>query len=116
LVLNMPGNVTFNHDSADLQPQFFQVLDSVAKVLKEYESTVVRVDGHTDSTGSRAYNQTLSARLSSTVASYLHQRGVREQRFIATGFGPDRPVDSNDTAEGRQANRRVEITLVPVTA
>lgn len=116
LILNMPGNVTFNHDSADLQPQFFRVLDSVARVLKEYESTVVRVDGHTDSTGTREYNQRLSERRASTVASYLHQRGIREQRFIATGFGPDRPVDSNATDEGRRANRRVEITLVPVTS
>ena len=115
LVLNMPGNVTFHTDSADLQPQFFNVLDSVGKVLKEYESTVVRVDGHTDSTGSLEHNQSLSERRASTVASYLHSRGVREERLIASGFGPNQPIDSNATDAGRQANRRVEITLVPVT-
>ena len=115
LVLNMPGNVTFHTDSSDLQPQFFTVLDSVAKVLQEYESTVVRVEGHTDSTGTLAHNQALSERRASTVASYLHGRGVREERLMAAGFGPNRPVDSNATDAGRQANRRVEITLVPVT-
>ena len=115
LVLNMPGNVTFHTDSSDLQPQFFNVLDSVAKVLQEYESTVVRVEGHTDSTGTLEHNQALSERRASTVASYLHGRGVREQRLMAAGFGPNRPVDTNATDAGRQANRRVEITLVPVT-
>lgn len=115
VVLNMPGNVTFHTDSADLQPQFFDVLDSVAKVLEEYESTVVEVDGHTDSTGTRAYNQALSERRASTVATYLHNRGILAERLIAAGYGPDQPVADNSTAAGRQRNRRVEITLVPVT-
>lgn len=115
LTLIMPGNVTFQTDSEDLQSQFFGVLDSVGKVLNEYESTVVRVEGHTDSTGTRAHNQALSERRASTVATYLHNRGVKQERFIAVGYGQDRPVDSNDTVAGRQANRRVEITLVPVT-
>ncbi len=115
VTLNMPGNVTFQTDSADLQSQFFGVLDSVGKVLNEYESTVVRVEGHTDSTGTRAHNQVLSERRASTVATYLFNRGVKQDRFLAIGYGPDQPIDSNATAAGRQANRRVEITLVPIT-
>lgn len=115
VTLNMPGNVTFQTDSEDLQSQFFRVLDSVGKVLNEYESTVVRVEGHTDSTGAREYNQALSERRASTVATYLHTRGVKQERFLAIGYGQDQPIDSNATVAGRQANRRVEITLVPIT-
>lgn len=115
IILNMPGHVTFATGSSDLNPQFFAVLDSVALVLQEYDRTVVEVAGHTDSTGGRAMNQRLSEDRASTVASYLHNRGVAANRFLAIGYGPDRPVASNDTAEGRQLNRRVEITIVPVT-
>lgn len=115
VILNMPGNVTFQHDSAGLQPQFFEVLNSVATVLLEFDKTVIEVAGHTDSTGTRAYNQTLSEQRASTVATYLHNRNIRADRFLTIGYGQDRPIASNDTDEGRQANRRVEITLVPLT-
>jgi len=116
ITLNMPGNITFATDSSDLSPAFFSVLDSVGKVLDEYDQTVVEVAGHTDSTGSDAYNQSLSERRASSVASYLMSRGVMSQRMITVGMGERRPVADNGTATGRQANRRVEITMVPVTA
>jgi outer membrane protein OmpA-like peptidoglycan-associated protein len=116
ITLNMPGNVTFATDSSDLSPAFFDVLNSVSKVLAEFDQTVVEVAGHTDSTGSEQYNQSLSERRAGSVASYLRSQGVISERLITVGMGELRPVADNTTAAGRQANRRVEITMVPITA
>jgi len=116
LTLNMPGNVTFATDSSDLSPAFFDVLNSVGKVLAKYEQTVVEVAGHTDSTGSHTHNQGLSERRATTVSKYLVTRGVIDQRLITLGMGETWPLADNDSESGRQANRRVEITMVPVTA
>ncbi|MEJ2297243.1 MAG: OmpA family protein [Woeseiaceae bacterium] len=116
ITLNMPGNVTFATDSSDLSPAFFDVLNSVGTVLDEYEQTVVEVAGHTDSTGSEQYNQALSERRADSVARYLQSQGVIQQRLITAGMGELHPVADNSTSAGRQANRRVEITLVPLTA
>lgn len=115
IILNMPGNVTFDFDSASLRADFFDVLDSVALVLEEFDQTVLVIDGHTDSTGSRSYNLELSERRAETVGRYLINQGVAQVRIDTYGYGPDHPVASNDTEEGRAANRRVELTLVPVT-
>ena len=112
----MPGNVTFATDSSDLSPAFFSVLNSVGKVLGEFEQTVVEVAGHTDSTGANSYNQSLSERRAGSVASYLQAQGVIAQRVITVGMGETRPMANNSSAAGRQANRRVEITMVPLTA
>lgn len=116
IMLNMPGNVTFQTGSADLNAGFFGVLDSVALVLKEYDKTIIDVAGHTDSVGSDATNQTLSERRANSVAGYLSSHGVESRRIATAGFGESRPVASNETAEGRQQNRRVELTLTPLTA
>jgi outer membrane protein OmpA-like peptidoglycan-associated protein len=116
VTLNMPGNVTFAIDSADLRPEFFQVLNGVAMVLDEYESTVIEIAGQTDSTGSDAYNQQLSERRARTVADYLGARGIQPTRLLPVGAGERYPIAENDNAEGRQLNRRVELTIVPVTA
>lgn len=113
ITLNMPGNVTFATDSSDLSPAFFNVLNSVGKVLAEYEQTVVEVAGHTDSTGSTSYNQSLSERRANSVTSYLSGQGVISQRLITLGMGEARPIADNSSTTGRQANRRVEITMVP---
>jgi outer membrane protein OmpA-like peptidoglycan-associated protein len=115
ITLNMPGNITFKTDSSDLNSSFFSVLDSVSLVLKEYEKTIVEVAGHTDSTGTDQYNQALSERRAQTVATYLAGKGVMQQRMIPVGAGEGRPVATNDTADGRQLNRRVELTLTPIT-
>jgi len=112
--LVMPGNVTFATGSADLNPSFFAVLDSVALVLKEYNKTTIDVSGHTDSKGSAQKNQALSEQRANTVAQYLRTKGIQDQRIEAAGYGSNRPVASNDTADGRQQNRRVELTLTPV--
>jgi outer membrane protein OmpA-like peptidoglycan-associated protein len=115
ITLNMPGSITFDSNSADLNQQFFSVLDSVAIVLKEYDKTVVEIAGHTDNTGSTQLNQGLSERRASTVANYLSGRGLNDKRFIIVGAGSTHPVASNATAQGRQQNRRVEMTIVPNT-
>jgi outer membrane protein OmpA-like peptidoglycan-associated protein len=116
ITLNMPGNVTFATDSSDLSPGFFDVLNSVGKVMKEYNKTVVEVAGHTDSTGSDSYNQSLSERRAGSVAQYLQSQQIGSERLITVGMGESRPVADNGTADGRQANRRVEITMVPLTS
>ncbi len=113
--LVMPGDITFETNSASLDSKFFEVLDSVATVLNEYKSTLVTVAGYTDSTGSADYNQKLSEQRASTVALYLNSRGVAKERLAAVGHGEANPVASNNTAEGRARNRRVEITLDPIT-
>ena len=115
ITLSMPGNVTFATDSSDLSPAFFDVLNSVGKVLAEFEQTVVEVAGHTDSTGSDSYNQSLSKRRATSVSAYLSGQGIIDQRLITLGMGEARPIADNSTSAGRQANRRVEITMVPVT-
>lgn len=115
ITLNMPGNVTFATNSSDLSPAFFNVLTSVGKVLAEYEQTVVEVAGHTDSTGTDSYNQGLSERRANSVSTYLRAQGVIPQRLITLGMGESRPIADNSTESGRQINRRVEITMVPVT-
>ena len=115
ITLNMPGNVTFATNSSDLRPAFFEVLNSVGKVMQEFDQTVVEVAGHTDSTGSEEYNQGLSERRAGSVSQYLTARGISNQRLITVGMGELRPVADNGTEEGRQANRRVEITIVPIT-
>jgi outer membrane protein OmpA-like peptidoglycan-associated protein len=116
IILNMPGNITFATGSADLNASFFSVLDSVALVLKEFDKTIIDVAGHTDSVGSDQTNQALSERRANTVAQYLRSKGVSDQRIMAVGYGESRPIASNDTPEGRQQNRRVELTLSPLTA
>jgi len=114
ITLNMPGNVTFDFDSASVKPQFMPVLDNVAQTLTQYDKTVIEVAGHTDNVGSDSYNQALSQRRANSVASYLGSRGIMQQRMITVGAGESRPIASNDTEAGRSENRRVEITLVPV--
>jgi len=116
ITLNMPGNVTFATNSSDLSPAFFDVLTSVGKVLDEFDQTVVEVAGHTDSTGTDTYNQSLSERRAGSVAQYLQSQGVIGQRLITIGLGETMPVADNGNSGGRQENRRVEITMVPVTA
>jgi len=115
ITLNMPGNITFATNSADLNAGFYDVLNSVSLVIDEFEQTVVEVAGHTDSTGTDQYNQALSERRAASVAAYLATRGVLRDRMIEVGMGEARPIADNSTDAGRQANRRVELTLVPLT-
>ncbi|HEX8419043.1 OmpA family protein [uncultured Sphingomonas sp.] len=115
LVLNIPSGITFAYDSADVQPQFQRTLDQVASTLSQYNQTYIDVYGHTDSTGSDSYNQTLSDRRATAVADYLSSRGVQTARIGTRGYGETQPIASNDTDAGRAANRRVEVKIVPIT-
>jgi len=113
LILQMPSDVTFAYDRSDVQPQFFPVLDDVARVLNQYQQTTVDIVGHADSTGSDAYNQTLSEQRASSVAGYLISRNVMRERLFVAGMGERAPIASNDTDAGRAQNRRVEIVIRP---
>jgi len=114
LLLNIPSGINFAYNSAAVQPQFQRTLDQVAGVLGEYNRTYIDVYGHTDSTGSDAYNQGLSERRAAAVADYLATRGVQSARIGTRGFGETQPIASNETEEGRAENRRVEIKIVPI--
>ena len=114
LILNMPGNITFPTDSASIVADFYPVLDSVAKVLEEFDKTVIDIAGHTDSTGAADYNESLSVQRAASVGAYLISREVDQRRVITRGFGESMPIADNDTASGRQQNRRVELVLEPI--
>lgn len=115
IVLNMPSDVTFAVDRSDVQPQFHTVLNEVAGTLNQYPSTLIDVVGHADATGADAYNQALSERRASSVASYMVSRSVLPARLFVAGQGERQPIASNDTETGRSQNRRVEIILRPYT-
>ena len=115
IVLNMPGNITFAVGSSDINADFYDVLNSVTIVLDEFDKTVILVDGHTDSTGSVAFNQKLSEQRGASVGRYLESQGIDPRRIETRGFGPHQPMAGNGTAQGRELNRRVELTLVPLT-
>lgn len=111
--LVMPGNITFQTDSYNLRSDFYPVLNSVGEVLAKYGDTTIRVSGHTDNTGSRQYNQTLSERRAGSVADYLVTREVVRSRLLVQGQSFDQPIADNGTAAGRAQNRRVELYVLP---
>lgn len=115
IILNMPGNITFDVNQADINSSFYPVLNSVAKVAKEYNKTLIDVAGHTDSTGTVAYNMDLSKRRARSVSQYLQGQGIDGTRVYTEGYGPHYPIADNSTAPGRSENRRVEIALKPLT-
>ncbi len=115
IILNMPSNITFATDQDQVIPPFYRTLDSVALVLNKFGKTLIDVNGHTDSTGSLQHNQELSERRAASVANYLGGRGVDQRRMSTMGFGPSQPVASNATPDGRAQNRRVEVSIAPIT-
>jgi outer membrane protein OmpA-like peptidoglycan-associated protein len=115
ITLVMPGNIVFPSNGSDLRADFYDVLDSVALVLEEFDKTAVVVAGHTDSVGSDAYNQHLSERRARSVTSFLMNKKITPARFDTVGFGERNPIADNNTNEGRALNRRVELTLLPIT-
>lgn len=114
IILNMPGNITFNTNQDTVKSQFYDVLNSVALILKKFDQSVVDVFGFTDSTGNPGYNQGLSERRASSVAQYLASQGVDQRRFSVVGYGQSNPIASNANEMGRSQNRRVEIQIVPL--
>jgi outer membrane protein OmpA-like peptidoglycan-associated protein len=115
IVLNMPSNITFDSDQSDVKPQFYDTLNSVALVFKEYDQSLIDVAGHTDSDGSDDYNIDLSRRRAASVSRYLTSQQLDPQRFSVEGRGEREPIASNASARGKQQNRRVEITIQPLT-
>lgn len=115
IVLSMPGSATFASGSSEVESKFYPVLDSVVVVLDEFNQTYVDIIGHTDSKGSKEFNQRLSEKRAKSVARYLESRAVTPQRVMADGMGENIPIANNNTSEGRAKNRRVEIKLKPVT-
>lgn len=107
------GDVTFDHNSAMVRPGLYSEIDRVANVLNQYPQTLIRVEGHTDSTGSEAYNLDLSRRRAEAVRDLLVQRNVSPSRIQVVGYGEANPVASNETEAGRQMNRRVELKIAP---
>ncbi len=115
ILVNLPDGVTFDVGSATINPAFRNTLDTVSSSLMQYPDSLIDVYGHTDSTGSDAFNQGLSERRAQAVANYLTSRGVSNARIRYQGFGETQPIASNDTADGRALNRRVEIKIVPIS-
>jgi len=114
LILSIPSGINFAYNSDTVAPAFQHTLDDVARVLGQYDRTYIDIYGHTDAIGSDAYNQGLSERRAVAVADYLVTHGVKGARIATRGFGKTQPVANNATEEGRAANRRVEIKIVPI--
>lgn len=113
LAITLKGDVSFDYNSDVVRPGLYSELDRIARIMVEYPQTTILVEGHTDSTGTEAYNQQLSERRAERVKNLLIERGVQAYRINTLGCGESRPVATNATAEGRQMNRRVQISIQP---
>lgn len=113
LAVSLKGDVTFDYDSATVRPGLFSEIDRIANVLNKYPQTVIRIEGHTDSTGSDTYNMDLSQRRADSVKNLFIQRGVSPTRIETIAFGEGMPIADNSTEAGRTMNRRVEIKIAP---
>jgi outer membrane protein OmpA-like peptidoglycan-associated protein len=116
LLVSMTGATTFEVDSDRIQPGFFSTMDKISAIVRKYGKTELLVAGHTDNTGSAEHNQLLSERRANAVASYMLSDGVLPERISARGYGKNQPIASNESESGRSLNRRVDITIVPITA
>ncbi|MFN2256939.1 MAG: OmpA family protein [Desulfuromonadaceae bacterium] len=114
LAVTFKSDLLFDFDSASVKPGGYDELQRVAEVLNAYPQTRLQIAGHTDSSGSEQYNQGLSERRAEAVKNILVNYQVVAQRISAIGFGESQPIASNDTAGGRQMNRRVAITIEPL--
>jgi outer membrane protein OmpA-like peptidoglycan-associated protein len=113
LAVSLKGDVTFDYDSATVRPGLYTEIDRIANVLNKYPQTVIRVEGHTDSTGSDTYNMDLSQRRADSVKNLFIQRGISSSRLETVAFGENMPIADNSTEAGRTMNRRVEIKIAP---
>jgi outer membrane protein OmpA-like peptidoglycan-associated protein len=111
VVIQLPGSILFDFDSANVRPDAHRALTDVSRVIKAYAVRPARIEGHTDSVASDEYNQALSERRARSVADWLAANGVERTRLAATGYGEKKPVATNDTEAGRQLNRRVEVVI-----
>lgn len=109
--VRLTSDILFDYDSSALRAESRQTLRDLASNFSRYPDNVIEVEGHTDATGSDSYNQDLSERRAGSVRSYLVEQGVPSSSITARGYGESQPKSNNDTAEGRQLNRRVEINI-----
>jgi outer membrane protein OmpA-like peptidoglycan-associated protein len=112
--LSIPGNITFATGSDAIVTGFYPVLEDVAKVLNRYDKTKLSIEGHTDSVGDVNSNRELSMQRANSVAIYLQATSVEANRLQTLGMGESQPIADNATAQGRQANRRVELRVIPL--
>lgn len=110
--ITFDSGILFDVDKAELKPVSKENIAKLANVLKKYEDTNILIEGHTDATGSEEYNLELSRKRAQTVANYLSTLGISPTRFTIMGYGESQPLMTNDTPEGRAANRRVEIGIM----
>ncbi|MBA2689185.1 MAG: OmpA family protein [Burkholderiales bacterium] len=113
LLMNVPNEISFDTDRADIKPAFRSTLDKVASVLNENTATNIMIVGHTDSTGTSNHNQALSFNRANSTRTYLASRSVGAGRMAVDGRGESQPIASNDTSDGKARNRRVEIAILP---
>lgn len=109
--VRLTNDILFDTDSSSLRSASRTTLNDLANNFRQYPDNLITVEGHTDSTGTDAHNQRLSESRASNVADYLIDNGVRASAITVYGFGESRPKSTNESAEGRQANRRVEIHI-----
>jgi outer membrane protein OmpA-like peptidoglycan-associated protein len=114
--LSIPGNITFATGSDAIVTGFYPVLEDVAKVLNRYDKTKLSIEGHTDSVGDVNSNRELSMQRANSVATYLQATNVEANRLQTLGMGESQPIADNATAQGRQANRRVELRVIPLSS
>lgn len=109
--ITFDSGLLFDVNKASLKQASMENLQNLARILNKYEDTEIVLEGHTDATGSEEYNLQLSRSRANSVANYLQQLGVKETRFTVMGYGESQPIASNETVEGRQMNRRVEVAI-----
>ena len=109
--VTLKNDILFTTGSAELSEGAKKTLTDLNKVLKKYPENIIQVQGHTDSTGSASFNQTLSEKRAKAVYDFILANGLKTNSLTYIGFGPNQPIASNDTAEGRAKNRRVELKI-----
>ena len=114
LRIGVASDVSFDVNKSEIKFGAQSTFEKIANVLKDYEKTAVHLVGHTDSSGSDAYNQKLSKERAQSVATFLGSRGVPSSRMVTWGRGESEPIASNDTEQGRSRNRRVDIVIKPI--
>jgi outer membrane protein OmpA-like peptidoglycan-associated protein len=106
------SGLLFDVDKAALRAASQENLQDLARILNKYPDTNILIEGHTDSTGADDYNLALSKRRAESVSHYLAQLEVKASRFSIMGYGEEQPIVTNDTEEGRQQNRRVDLAIM----
>ncbi len=109
--ITFASGILFDINKSELRPEAQTNLQKLAVILNKYEDTEILIEGHTDSTGPAEHNMELSIRRGSSVGSYLASNNVMASRFTVLGYGETQPIATNETTEGRQQNRRVEIAI-----